>query len=258
MGIENMLPVERRTEITNYLKEHGRVVVEELAEKLNVSTMTIRRDLQILEEEGFVTRTYGGAVLKEQLIKEVPYKEKAITNIESKIKIAKYASALVEEGHTIILDSGTTNMEIAKEIADIKNINVITNDVMIAAFLYQYENIKVYCCGGLIQKNTGTIIGSYAKDFFQDIFADIVFMGASAVDVEYGITTPSIEKAKLKQMMLKAGEKKVLVTDSSKFGKKSFAKVCSIDFLDLIITDSDLKGESIHLLREKNLSLDLI
>lgn len=253
-----MLPVERRIEITNYLKEHGRVVVEELAEKLQVSTMTIRRDLQILEEEGFVTRTYGGAVLKEQLIKEVPYKEKATSNIEAKIKIANYAASLVEEGYTIILDSGTTNMEIAKQLVNIKDIKVITNDVMIAAFLYPYENIKVYCCGGVIQRNTGTLMGSYAKDFFQDIFADIIFIGASAVDIEYGITTPNIEKAKLKQTMLKAADKRVLVTDSSKFGRKSFAKVCSIDSLDLIISDSELKGDIIDLLKEKNLCLDLI
>lgn len=253
-----MLPVERRTEITNYLKEHGKVVVEELAEKLNVSTMTIRRDLQILEEEGFVTRTYGGAVLKAQLIKEIPYQEKASINIESKIKIAKYASSLVEAGHTIILDSGTTNMEVAKQIVHIEDLKVITNDVMIAAFLHPYENIKVFCCGGAIQRNTGTILGSYAREFFQDIFADIIFIGASAVDIKYGITTPSIEKAKLKQWMLRAADKKILLTDSSKFGKKSFARVCAIDDLDLIISDVELDNEVIMLLKEKNLSLDLI
>ncbi|GAB6085778.1 DeoR/GlpR family DNA-binding transcription regulator [Alkaliphilus crotonatoxidans] len=253
-----MLPVERRARITEYLKENGKVVVEELAEALKVSAMTIRRDLQFLEEEGYVTRTYGGAILKEHLIKEVSYQEKATTNIEAKKSLAEYASTLVEDGYTIILDAGTTNMEIARQIAHLDDLKVITNDVMIAAFLYPFENVTVYCCGGMIQRSTGTMMGSHAKEFFNEIFADIIFMGAGAVDIDFGVTTPSIEKAKLKQMMMRAAEKKVLVSDSSKFGRKSFAKVCEIDSLDLIITDSSMEKELVELFKEKKLNIDII
>ncbi|AKL94390.1 transcriptional regulator, DeoR family [Clostridium aceticum] len=253
-----MLPAERRKIITDHLKEHGKVIVEDLAEVLSVSTMTIRRDLQILEEEDIVTRTYGGAVLKEPLIKEVPYKDKATTNISIKRKLALYASSLVHEGYTVILDAGTTNMEIAKQLVNKKDIKIVTNDVMIAAFLYPYENIEVYCCGGCIQKSTGAVIGSNARDFFKDVLADIIFIGANAVDLKSGITTPTLDKAKLKKQMLQAGEEKVLVCDSSKFGKKSFAKVCSLEELDLIITDTDLELEAVDVLKTKKVAIERI
>ncbi|AOY76285.1 DeoR/GlpR family DNA-binding transcription regulator [Clostridium formicaceticum] len=253
-----MLPAERRKIITDYLKEHGKVVVEDLAEVLKVSTMTIRRDLQLLEEEDLVTRTHGGAVLKEQLIKEVPYKDKAAINIKIKRKLALFAAGLVQEGYTVILDAGTTNMEIAKHLVNKKDVKVITNDVMIAAFLYPYENIEVYCCGGLIQKTTGAITGSNAKDFFEDVLTDVIFIGANAVDLRSGITTPTLDKAKLKRQMLEAAEEKILVCDSSKFGKKSFAKVCSLEELDLIITDTGIALETLDILKEKNIAVEKV
>ncbi|WP_350343993.1 DeoR/GlpR family DNA-binding transcription regulator [Proteinivorax tanatarense] len=249
-----MLPAERRKEIIEVLKREEKIVVDEVAEKLNVSPMTIRRDLQQLEKEEVLTRTHGGAVLGEKLTQEIPYNEKKQENTEAKGKIADQAAALIEDGYTIILDAGTTNMAIAKRLDKFKNIKVVTNDLLIASYLSQQE-VDVYCSGGEIQKNTGACFGSSALKFFSEVYADITFVGTSAVDVVAGITTPTLDKAELKKKMLSAGEKKVLVADSSKFGKKSFAKVVDLRDLDVVITDSDLPKNLIDTLSSEQESI---
>ncbi|QZY55608.1 DeoR/GlpR family DNA-binding transcription regulator [Crassaminicella profunda] len=248
-----MLKAERRNYIIQYLKEHGRVIVDDLAKELDISPMTIRRDLKYLEDNNFITRTHGGAVLHDMLIEEVPYHQKTSVHMEEKQKIAEHASSLIKEGHTIILDAGTTNMEIAKSIKDMKNLKVITTDLMIALFLSKFQGIQVFCTGGCIQSTTGTCLGSDAKEFIEKIYVDIAFIGTSSVDVEKGLTTPSLEKAKIKKQIIDSADEAILVTDHWKFEKKGFAKICSLDRLDRIITD---KGIDQRILEEiKNLGV---
>ncbi|HLW06971.1 MAG TPA: DeoR/GlpR family DNA-binding transcription regulator [Marinilabiliaceae bacterium] len=254
-----MLPAERREKILKYVQESGKVVVEELAKCLSVSTMTIRRDLQILDGQGLVIRTHGGAIVNNaSLIDEVSYQEKVVTHIDTKRRIAGKASELVQEGYTIILDAGTTNMELAKLLISKKDVRVITNDILIAAYLYPYSNIEVFCCGGMVQNKTGAIVGGAAKEFFTGIFADIVFLGASAFNLKHGVTTPNYEKAQLKQQMLSAANQKVLMCDSSKYGKESFARVCQLQDLDLIITDFNFEQESLNSLSAKSVTIKAV
>ncbi|MBU5676615.1 DeoR/GlpR family DNA-binding transcription regulator [Alkaliphilus sp. MSJ-5] len=238
-----MLQAERRNHIIELLNRDGKVVIEDLARILEVSEMTIRRDLQHLEEHKLITRTHGGAVLHNLLTKEIPYTKKAEQNIEEKQRIGMYASSLVKEGDIIILDAGTTNMEIAKGIVDIKNLKIITNDLMIGAFLSKYDGIEVYCTGGIIQRDTGACLGNTTIEFLQNINADIAFVGASAIDIQKGITTPTMDKAQWKKEIIKCAERAILVADSLKFGKVSFAKICSLSRLDLIITDTGIDDE---------------
>ncbi len=238
-----MLQAERRNYIIELLNRDGKVVIEDLARILEVSEMTIRRDLQYLEEHKLVTRTHGGAVLHNLLTEEIPYIKKAEQNIEEKQRIGMYASSLVKEGDIIILDAGTTNMEIAKGIVGIKSLKVITNDLMIGAFLSKYDGIEVYCTGGIIQRDTGACLGNTTIEFLQNINADIAFVGASAIDIQKGITTPTMDKAQWKKEIIKCAERAILVADSLKFGKVSFAKICSLNRLDLIITDTGIDDE---------------
>lgn len=253
-----MLQAERRNHIIEALNRDGKVVIEDLAKALNVSEMTIRRDLQYLEENKLITRTHGGAVLHNLLIEEIPYTKKAEENIEQKQKIGAYASSLVEEGDVIILDAGTTNMEIAKGIIGIKNIKVITNDLMIGAFLSKYDGIEVYCSGGVIQKATGACLGANAVEFLQSIHADIAFLGASCIDIKKGITTPSIDKAQWKKEVIKSAERAILVADSLKFGKASFAKICPLSEFDLIITDIGLDEDTQQGLEELDVDVKYV
>ncbi|MCT4619149.1 MAG: DeoR/GlpR family DNA-binding transcription regulator [Marinisporobacter sp.] len=253
-----MLQAERRNYIIQYLKEHGKVVIEDLAKTLDISPMTIRRDLKYLEENNFITRTHGGAVLHDMLIEEVPYQQKTSEHMEEKQRIAEYASSLVKEGYSIILDAGTTNMEIAKRIKDIKNLKVITTDLMIALFLSKFQGIQVFCTGGSIQSATGACLGSDAKEFIEKICANIAFIGTSSVDINKGLTTPGLEKAKIKKQIIDSADKSILVADHWKFGKKSFAKICSLDQLDEIITDKGIHPHTLKQINDLGVSVKLV
>ncbi|MBS4535649.1 DeoR/GlpR transcriptional regulator [Clostridium sp. D2Q-14] len=253
-----MLKAERHAYIMKYMKREGRIVIEDLAKEIDVSPMTIRRDLDYLEKNNKVIRTHGGAIPVQSLHEEIPYNNKKEKQIDEKNRIAKEARGLIKEGQTIILDAGTTTMEIAKQIVDLKDIIVVTTDLMTAVYLSRYKDIQVYCTGGIIQSEIGACIGCKAEDFLSGIYADIAFIGASFIDLDRGITSPTMEKAMIKKKMLEAGEKTILVADSTKFGKKGFTKVCLLEDLDLVITDKDIDEELLEKIKEKDININIV
>ncbi|MDK2824576.1 MAG: hypothetical protein PWP71_2494 [Clostridia bacterium] len=253
-----MLPEERRIKIINVLKENGKVEVEELSQKLKVSPMTIRRDLAYLEEKGIVLRTHGGAVYSNILNYEIPYINKEVINKAEKERIGKKAAEFVKEGQSIILDAGTTCLEVAKNLKYTKDITVITNDIKIAIELYTNSNIKVFCTGGLVQSNVGALIGNYAEEFIQSINVDYAFIGVSSIDEEYMVSTPTVEKSFLKKKMIQSANKSVLLADHSKFNKRSLAKICSISEVDILITDSLLDEKIVKDIKELVTQLYLV
>lgn len=257
-GKNPMFQLERRNLIIQYLEEHGRVTVEELSQKFDVTPMTIRRDLQHLEDNDIAVRTFGGAVLKSDLDTEISYEDKSISHKEEKNRIAAYAASIIKDGQIVLLDSGTTNMEIAKKLKDKKGLTIVTPDVLLASYLIQSTDFKTLCTGGYVQNNIGACIGSRASDFLRNINVDIGFMGASSVDIERGITTPTIEKAEVKKQIIESSEKVILVTDSSKFGRTSFAKICSIDELDLVITDDNIDKKILEELKSLQINIELV
>lgn len=235
-----MLPEERRIKIVNELEKEGKVEVENLANKLNVSPMTIRRDLEYLEKNGVVLRTHGGAVYNSILNYEVPYKNKEVINKNEKERIGRKSAEFIKEGQSIILDAGTTCLEVAKNIKFMKNITVITNDIKIIFELYNNPNINLFCTGGLVQTNVGAIIGNYTEEFLKSINVDYAFIGVSSIDEEYFMSTPTIEKAFLKKEMIRRSNKSVVLADHSKFNKRSLARICNISEVDILISDVSL------------------
>ena len=250
-----MLPIDRRNIIVKYLEEHGSAKVEDLAIKLDVTPMTIRRDLQYLEDNQIVSRIFGGAVLKSGLTGEVPYKNKIVSHNDEKKRIAKYAASFVEDGQTIFLDAGTTNIEIGKLLKSKQDLTIVTTDIKIAALLAFSTNFKVLSAGGLVQNSTGTCLGSHTVEFLKNINVDISFIGTSSITMEKGISTPSFEKADVKKQAIKSAKRSILVTDSSKFGKESFARVCDLDEFEMIITDRDLDEEIYEALEKQNIKI---
>jgi DeoR/GlpR family transcriptional regulator of sugar metabolism len=253
-----MLQAERRKYILSLIEEKGSVIIEDLAKELKVSPMTIRRDLIYLEKNNFIVRTHGGAVPFNNLHQEVPYQNKVQSEIEEKKRIAEYASSLIKEGQTVILDAGTTTMEIAKKIMNLKDIVVVTTDLLAALYLSKSKNIQVYCTGGFIQNEIGTCIGTEAEKFLTGICADIAFIGASAVDLKSGVTSPTMEKAIIKKRMIEAADYTVLVADHTKFGKKNFAKICALEELDLIITDNQIDEILLKNIIRKEISIHVV
>ncbi len=203
--------------------------------------MTIRRDLALLEEDGQLIRTLGGAVLPMPLVKETPFQTKETHHMAQKREIAAKALQLIEEGQTILLDSGTTTLELARMLHTFNTLTVITNDIKIAAELVESE-LQVMIIGGEMQNRIGAIYGSQAIRFVENIHVDLFFLGAHAIDVNTGVTSPSFEKSFLKEKMIHAAESTWLLADASKIGKKSFAKVCDIHTLTGLITDDELDG----------------
>ncbi|WP_251861682.1 DeoR/GlpR family DNA-binding transcription regulator [Clostridium sp. Marseille-Q2269] len=249
-----MLPVERENYIIEKLNQLGSVKVEDAANELNVSLMTIRRDFDRLQEKGILYRSYGGAVKRSIYLSEQAYDLKKISNISIKEKIAEKALSIVKEGDSIFLDAGTTTFELSKRLSEIKNITVITNDLKIALELYQ-NNIKTYVVGGRVQEETGCIIGPTADEFISNIKVNLAFLGTSGIDSDFKLSTPTFEKASLKKRIVKSASYSVLLTDSSKFNNESFVNIFSIELLNCIITDKKFNKDESKYLESLNVTV---
>lgn len=253
-----MLPIERQNRIIEYLKKHATARVEELAQHLSVSPMTIRRDLEHLEQLNLLTRIFGGAVIKSDRAIETPYKDKSTVNMDVKKRIAWESVKLIRDGQIVLLDSGTTTMEIAKLLRRFNSIKVVTTDVRIAGYLAMNTAFEILCAGGQVQSRTGACIGGRAAAFLKDLDLDIAFMGTSCINNDLYLCTPSLEKAEVKQAMLRSSGQVVLVTDSSKFQKRNFVKVCHLKDLSAVITDKGLEEDVIRQIQTLDIPLQMI
>lgn len=240
-----MIPAERENYIIEKLNEKGSIKVEKIANEINVSLMTIRRDLDRLQEKGLLYRSHGGAVLREIYPLEQSYDVKKISNIDLKISIAKTALKLIKDGDTIFLDAGTTTFELSKLLKNKKDLTVITDDLKIALELHE-SDIKTYIVGGRIQKNTACVIGPTAEEFIKSIRVNICFLGTSSITNEWYLATPTFQKASLKKKIVKAASYSVIMADSSKFNKKSFVNILSLKEMNCIITDKNFTEENIE------------
>lgn len=248
----------RLSKIEEYIRTNKVAKVEDLAEIFDVTPMTIRRDLQCLEEQHIVTRTFGGAMLRTPLLEEASYKEKEAVNTEIKKKIARHAVSYIKDNDIIILDGGTTNIEIAKCLEGKNNLTIVTNDINIAYYITNFTDIDLIVSGGNVQRDTGYCLGNKSLELFKDIQVDIAFMGTSSIDIEHGLTTPNLEKAYIKRQIMQSSKRTILVTDSSKFGEVKFAKICDTADINLIITDRDIDQSNIDMAKKKKIKIDLV
>lgn len=218
--------------------------MEKLAQELNVSAMTIRRDLVKLQEENRIKRCHGGAVVKE----EAAYADKQTSNIDAKRQLARRAAAFVKCGDTVFLDAGTTTYEIAKLIKDIDKIMVVTNDLEIARLL-NASKAKVLICGGYIQKSTGSMFGHYAAQMLADFWFDIGFFGAASINDAFDVMTPTVDKMWLKRQVPKQCSVSYLVADASKFHRQARTRINHLGDFTGVITDCKFDGAEMEKLR---------
>lgn len=236
------MSIQRKKRIMEVIQSQGTVEIAELTEQFNVSAMTIRRDLDQLENEKKLIRTYGGATLAHPLKSERSFSDKQLEMLEQKQQIAEQALQLVQPGMTLLLDSGTTTLEIAKRLPDVDQLTIVTNDIQIAAVLMNTK-YEVYLLGGRVQNDVGAVFGNHAEEMLKQLHVDLFFLGAHAIHHSFGITAPTIEKAALKREMIRAAEQVYLVADSTKFNQKAFAKVCDLSSITGILTDDSLPDE---------------
>ena len=250
--------VERRKEILNILNNIGHVFVHELSEKFGVSEVTIRNDLDLFESKKLLLRSRGGAIKYEISVgKDYKISAKDKIHYEEKIRIGKKAVELINEGETIILDSGTTTMEIAKNLNQNLTINVITNAFNIANRLIGFSDINIIVPGGILRKNSHSLVGSLAEKSFRNFYVDKVFIGVDGFDTSHGAFTPNIEEASLNQVMIDIAREVILVTDSSKFQRRNLAFICSLKSINIVITDKNIRKEDLNKLQDAGIKVIL-
>jgi DeoR/GlpR family transcriptional regulator of sugar metabolism len=231
-----MISIQRDAVILEKLRQRGMISVNEIAGELGVTAMTIRRHLQKLEKAGLLERVHGGAKLIGELPKEPAFSIKKELSEREKCMIAGAALQFVHAGDTILLDAGTTTYRLVALIKEIKELTVITNDLQIAVGLCS-SDVRLYFIGGEIEKGLGRTGGSKALNFLSDIHVDTIFLGTSAISEDFTLGSFSLENADVKRAMLKCGSKRVLLADSKKFYKKTFAQVGPLSRVDILITD---------------------
>ena len=253
-----MLIEERRQYIVALAQQHGRVLVEDLSQSLGISRITIRKDLDYLQSRGALQRTHGGALLPGNgALADPSLKEKEGRHSVEKQRIAAAAVSLVEEGHCVLLDSGTTTTAIARMLKNFSRLTVITNAVNIAAELSNTD-FEVLLTGGSLRKNSFSLVGPLAEDMLRDMHADILFLGVDGFDLEIGLTTPNVMESRVNRAMVKAASTVVAVCDSTKFNRRSLSKIVDASAIHHVITDNNLPTVTAEALRSLNIRLMLV
>lgn len=231
---------QRRDKILAMIREDGHAKVADLSRIFKVTEVTIRQDLERLEQEGLIRREHGGAILNLQRdgIEELQLVNQQ--NMEAKRVIAAEAVKLIHDGDVIILDSGSTTTEIAKLLKGYHNLQVITNALNIAMILGKESGISLNVTGGEFKSPTLSLTGEKAAQFFDGIHADKVFLATAGISLKAGLTYPSLSDLVVKKAMIDSADTVYLVADSSKIGKSSFASLGAVSMIDYIITDSNI------------------
>jgi DeoR family transcriptional regulator, aga operon transcriptional repressor len=235
----------RHQYILNKLKEQGFVNVIELSEELNVSLVTIRKDLRILESRNLLHRTHGSATLGDSFAVERTINDKEKLRVEQKQRIARAASSYVEQNDSIIIGSGSTVLEFAKHIRSIKPLTVVTASLNVAQVLNLSPEIEVHQLGGVIRKSSNSAVGPNAEKMLMGFSCKKLFLGVDGIDVDFGLSTTNSMEASLNKLMVDAAQLVVVLADSTKFARRGFGKICDLSQIDVIITDNELPNSVI-------------
>lgn len=234
--------VDRRVIILEKLEQEGKVDVVSLSQALGVTEVTIRNDLARLEQKNMLIRARGGAFKIDRVGVDFTLSDKNRHHYEEKARIGKAAAKLIEEGDTIILDSGTTTLEITKNM-EVSGLTVITNALNVVNQLTENENVTVIVPGGVLRKNSLSLVGGGAEDSFKNYFCDKLFLAVDGISADFGLSTPNVEEAHLNRVMIGISKKVIVVTDSSKFNKRSLAFIASVSEIDVVVTDDGIPSE---------------
>jgi len=242
-----VLAEERQARILEVLSEseNGIVTVSALSERFGVSGMTIRRDLNRLEEAGLVRRVHGGAVSYEGMVYEKPFLTREKEHGPEKQEIGRLAAQMIADGETIILDAGTTTQQIARNLAQRKELIAVTNAIPVAVALSNYLQVQTIMLGGMLKRKELCMVGPPVIEQLSGMSVDRLFLSASGFTVERGATDPDIRETEVKRAMIKAAKEVILVADSSKYGYVAFAQIAPLRAVHRIVTDDRLPAQAI-------------
>lgn len=247
----------RHKTIIERLEDNSTVTVADLVKEFNVSEMTIRRDLAILESRGLLRRVHGGAISQRGRSYEPPFLSRAGEYMEAKRRIGEAAAALVQNGDSITLDVGTTTLEVARNLHSKQDLTVLTPSLRIANELSDHPGIRLILTGGILRLGEYSMVGHLAERIFDDFFVDKLFLGAGAVDLKAGVTEFNIEDTLVKRAMVKSAKKVYLAADSSKFLQVAFTSIVPLSSLHTIISDTELDPHLVSQVRKEGIEVIL-
>lgn len=253
-----MNTIKRRKTIIQELEEEGVVKTVELSERLGVSSMTIRRDLSYLAEEGIVSITHGGAVLNKGSLKEhgMLYKEDAY--LEEKRRIGEFCSNFINEGDAVFLDTGSTAKIIADVIADRKNISVVTHSLLVQQVLAGSAGIRLISAPGVFREKSMGFLGQMTCEFVTGFKFDTLFLGVEGVDIQHGVTVPDIIDGETKRALVRQAKRVIVVADSSKIGVSYFMSIAPLDQIHTLVTNKETDPNLIDRIRELGVEVFLV
>ena len=246
---------ERRNKTIKLLKDNGQVSVTELSKMLNVSEVTIRKDLYYLEKQNFLIRTHGGAMKNDYLVHDQHFEEKGKQYSAEKRRIGEVAAQMVEDGESLMLDAGSTVMQIARNLHNKKGLIVLTPAINIALELIRIPEIQIMVMGGVLRNTSAAVVGSYAETMVKEHFCSKLFLAADGFDPSFGLTTTNAMEAHLNRMMIDSAQETIVVIDSSKFGRRGLSRICGIEHIDVVITDSGVSDNMKTMLKDSNIKI---
>ncbi len=253
--MSRLLAKQRQRTIISLIARDGQATVDDLARQFAVSTATIRRDLHNLQVQGIIDRLHGGAVSTTHAAPEPPLMQRGATQAEAKRRIGEAAAALVPDGATVFIASGTTPLEVARALARRENLTVITNALNVANRLIEESQLTVIVVGGIVRRSELSLSGHLTELMLGELRTDFVFMGAHAISFEHGISADNLAEVGTDRAILEIGARRVVVADHTKFGTFATARVVPLTEIHTIVTDDGLDPAILSQLRERNIEM---
>lgn len=248
--------VSRRNTILELVNLNGQIYVNELSDKFGVSVVTIRNDLEVLEKKQLLIRARGGAMRLHKTVGiDYNLSDKDQLNFLEKSRIGRAAASLIEDSEIILIDSGTTTAEVARNLSNHLNLTVITNALNIALILSNKPNVNLTIPGGYLRRKSQSLVGPMAEKAFSNFYVDKAFIGVDGLDPRTGLYTPNIEEAHLNELMIRISKEVILVADSSKLKRKSFAFICPVNKISRLVTDANISMNDIKALEDQGVEV---
>lgn len=252
----------RRSAILQQVRKDSSVNVSELSKQFGVSEVTIRKDLKILKERKLLVRVHGGAIMNTNVVSDESEERnihfKMLVNSREKEAIGRAAAAHIQEGDTILLDAGTTTLQVAKNLDRFHDLTIITNSANIMMEALKYKRFKVILLGGAVREPSYATVGPLTESNLKLFYCDKLFLGVDSFSVEDGLSTPSVEEASTNQVMISRAREVFAIFDSSKVNKRAFAFITSVDQIDTVITDSHLSANVRGQLKSMKVNVEII
>src|SRR5262245_48223029 len=246
---------QRQQAIAEVISRDGQATVVALCQLFDVSPATIRRDLDELDTQGVIIRTHGGAMRISPALPELPVLQRSSEQVEAKRRIGKAAAALVPEGATVFIASGTTTLEVARALTSRANLTVITNALNVACLLAEAPGVTLVICGGVLRRSELSLLGHLTNHALSELRTDMVFIGAHAVSIEHGLSADNLAELMTDRAILDIGIQRVLVADHSKFAKFATVRVAPLSAIQTVITDDELDARLVEQLHEHGIEV---